>query len=502
MSAPTPPIRDARPELRPGASALARYRSAVARTDALIERSNTPEGKTPAEIRARAELRLRRVRRFLAWLDDPQDAYPIVHVGGTSGKGSTSAAIAAILSAGGYKVGLHTSPYLQVATEKLQVDGRLIAPDVFALLVDEVLEAHDAWRRANPGDDQLTYGEVWVALLTTYFRRERVDLAVIEVGAGGRFDLTNVVQPVAAVVTSVGLDHTVTLGETIPEIAWHKAGIVKAGAAAVTAVADPMAYAIIAAEAERAGASLVRVIPGETFEVVETSPEGTIWRELRVNASGGRIVEAPLPAPPGRFQATNAATAVATVRELAARGFPVTEGAIRAGLAAARLPGRFERMPDVVPVVLDGAHNPEKVGALAADLPSLVGRGETRHLIVVLGALESKRHDEMVRSLEPHAAELVTTSPHVLAKPSAVAADLGATARTIGFRGRLTVEPDPTTALERALERARATGGTVLVTGSLYLIGNVRGRWYPDEAIVLERTSWPGTERSTHAGGT
>ncbi len=488
----TPPIQDARLEPGPGDAALARYRSAVARTDALIERSNTPEGKTPAEIRARAEMRLRRVRRFLAWLGDPQAAYPIVHVGGTSGKGSTSVAIAAILSAGGYKVGLHTSPYLQVATEKLQVGGRLIDPQVFADLVDEALEGHDAWRRAHPEEDRLTYGEIWVALLATYFRREQVDLAVIEVGAGGRFDLTNVVQPVAAVVTSVGLDHTVTLGETIPEIAWHKAGIIKAGASAVTAVTDPVALAVIVDEAARVGTPLVRVVEGESFEVVEASPGGTTWRELRAVSSGARVADSPLPAPPGRFQATNAAIAVATVRELASRGFPVTEDAIRMGLASARLPGRFERVPDGVPVVLDGAHNPDKVAALAENLPGLVAAGLARRLVVVLGALEAKRHEEMVRALGDQAAEIVTTSASVLAKRGATAAALAQTARSVGFRGRLTVEPEPTAALAHALERARLDSGAVLVTGSLYLVGTLRARWYPDEAVVLERTPWPG----------
>ena len=134
-----------------------------------------------------------RLRRFLTLLGDPHRAYPIVHVGGTSGKGSTAAAIAAILSAAGYRTGLHTSPYLQAATEKLQVGDRLIAPETFAGLVDEILEA--AERFAAGGEERLTYGEVWVALLALHFARERVDLAVIEVGAGGRFDLTNVVTP-------------------------------------------------------------------------------------------------------------------------------------------------------------------------------------------------------------------------------------------------------------------------------------------------------------------
>ena len=479
---------------------LERYRAAVARTDALIERNNTPEGKSPAEIRARAELRLGRVRRFLAQLGDPHRRYPIVHVAGTSGKGSTSTAIAAILAAAGYRVGLHTSPYLQAPTEKLQIDGRLVGPDAFADLVDGVLAAHDEWRAT--GEDQLTYGEVWVALLATYFAREAVDVAVVEVGAGGRFDLTNVVDPAVSVITSIGLDHTVTLGGTIPEIAWHKAGIIKPGAPAVTAVTDPAALAPIAAEADHSGVSLGRVVPGATFEVLAADPDGTTWREIGPDGTPGPA----LPAQPGRFQAANAATAVAAVRALVAlgRGFAVSERAVAAGLVAAGIPGRFETVqradrPDggVVRVVLDGAHNPEKIAALATDLAALrrgrPGQGPASgRLVVVLGALEAKQHGAMVPPLLPHADALVVTAPRVLAKPGVAPEDLAAAVRGAGWDGPLAVEPDPRVAIDRAIQLAGdGLGATVLVTGSLYLVGNVRGRWYRDESVVRQRTPWP-----------
>lgn len=482
------------------APALARYRAAVARTDALIERANAPEGKTPAEIRARAELRLGRVRLFLAQLGDPHRRYPVVHVAGTSGKGSTSTAIAAILTAAGYRVGLHTSPYLQAPTEKLQLDGRLIAADGFADLVDLVLGAHEAW--CARGGERLTYGEIWMALLAAHFVRERVDVAVVEVGAGGRFDLTNVVDPAVSVVTSIGLDHTVTLGETIPEIAWHKAGIIKAGAPAVTAVTDPEALAPIRAEVEAVGTRLTRVVAGVTFAVTAADADGTRWRELDANRTPGPE----LPAPPGRFQAANAATAVAAVRALAGtgRGFAVPPAAIRDGLGQARIPGRFETVQRAAPdgsatrVVLDGAHNPDKVAALAADLGTLRRAGDGGRLVVVLGALEAKRHGEMVRLLVPHADGLVLTSPRVLAKPGAVADELAATVRAVGFTGPVVIEPDPLAVVDRALALVRDdVAATVLVTGSLYLVGNVRGRWFPDDAVVMERTPWPTVRDST-----
>ena len=470
-----------------GAQALVRYHRAVSQTDALIERGNTPEGKHPAEIRERAVMRMERVRQLLVLLGKPHQGYPIVHVGGTSGKGSTSTAIAAILTAAGYRTGLHTSPYLQVATEKLQIDGRLVAPEAFADLVADVMDAHRTWQAR--GGERLTYGEIWIALLALFFKRERVDAAVIEVGAGGRFDLTNVVQPVVSVITSVGLDHTVTLGETIPEIAWHKAGIIKAGSAAVTAVADPAALDIIRAEARGSGVELTRVIPNETFETLPAGNDRTRWRELaEATAEGPELT-----APPGSYQAINAATAVAAIRAIPEGILPVSEAAIVRGLAATRIPGRFETVQTRPRVILDGAHNQDKVAALMEDIAVRPDIGD-HNLIVVMGVIEAKQHAEMVELLVPCADALVVTLPKVLAKQGTDVHVLADEARHAGFTGPLAIEFDAHAALDLALGWAGTDPeATVLVTGSLYLVGNLRGRWFPDDAIVLQRTSWPET---------
>lgn len=462
---------------------LQRFRSASADLDALIERSPSPVDKTRDAVQARAGMRMGRLRRFLAALGNPQDRYPIIHVTGTSGKGSTSTAIAAILTAAGYRTGLHTSPYLQVPTEKLQIDGQLLAPDVYADRVGEVMRAHDRWLEA--GEQPLTYGEMWVALAFHSFAVAAVDAAVFEVGAGGRFDLTNVLRPVTSVITSVGIDHTNTLGDTIAEIAWHKAGIIKPGAPAVSAVLDPEAAAIVAAEAASVGVPLTRV-PAD-LAVLQTGPGGTSWRDPET----GRPWTVALG---GHFQARNGMAAVAAVRAaapalIAATGLPIGEDAIHAGLRAARIPGRMELMRGRVPVVLDGAHNPEKVAALAASIPAFLPVPGGRR-IAVLGALEAKQADEMIASLMPVIDEIVATSPQVLAKEARAAESLAAAARQVGFAGRLTIEPEP----HRAVERALAAAGprdAILVTGSLYLVGNVRSRWYREEAIVLQQTSWP-----------
>lgn len=468
---------------------LDRYHRAVSATDRLIERDTTPHDKSPAEIRARATMRLERMGRFLDMLGQPQRRVPVIHVTGTSGKGSTSTAIAQILLAAGLSVGLHTSPYLQTASEKIQFDGQQIAPAAFADLVDVILGAHDQWRAA--GNDALTYGEIWTAMHAVAFAEARVDVAVIEVGAGGRFDLTNTVQPVVSVITSVGIDHIVTLGNTIEEIAWHKAGIIKPGAPVITAVTDPRALPAITTEATRHNVSIIQIEEGDTWE---RSGDATItngWRELGADGAGSVF-----PAPPGGYQPGNAAVAVAAVRAFAAaRGMTVGDDVIEDGLAHTRIPGRFERIPpaltgeDGPAILLDGAHNPQKVAALMNDIATLrSGGGE---LVVVLGALEAKQIAEMTRLITPWANGIVATSPQVLAKAGADAEHLTATIRSAGFTGPVEAIADPRAAVRRAIARAAGASATVLVTGSLYLVGNIRGLWYPDDAIALAQTAWP-----------
>lgn len=459
---------------------LGDYRAALARTNGLIDRSE-PVPKSPRAVRARAELRLARLRRLLAALGDPHLSYPVIHVAGTSGKGSTALAAASILTAAGVRAGLHTSPYLQVATEKVQIDGALIDATAFREVVDEALAG-----AAASGIGQITYGEVWFALTALAFARADVELAVIEVGAGGRFDLTNVVEPVVSVITSVGLDHMETLGETIPAIAWHKAGIIKPGVPVVSAVTDPEAIMVIQREALTTGSEMIRVVPGKTFDVAADEGGRFRWWELSNPSDVYRT------AMPGRFQAVNAATALAAIRALPGDVAMVTPDAVRAGLSRARFQGRYEVVQESPLIVLDGAHNPEKVRALARDLGAWrAGHPESR-LIAVAGMLEAKDHRPMIAELARVADELVTTTPRVLAKPGADAAALAATARDLGFSGPVAALADPAEALDFAIARA-GVRDLVLVTGSLYLVGNVRGRWYPDEEIVLQRTPWPAT---------
>lgn len=430
-------------------------------------------GSTQDEIRARAVERMTRLRGFLEHLGNPHLQYQTVHIGGTSGKGSTTSLVASILTAAGYRTGSHVSPYLQVATEKLQINGKIASAARYATLVQSMAKAVERWEAL--GNPRATYGEFWVAMTFLYFAEEMVDMAVIEVGAGGRFDLTNVIQPEVAAITSIGYDHTVTLGNTLPEIAWHKAGILKPGAAAVTGVTNDEALPVIQQEASSVGANLHIVRPGVAFRDVETGRDGTTFldvpsgRRMRVNLSG-------------TFQAANGALAAATVRAL--DDDSITDDAIATGLALTRFPGRLEIVQESPLVILDGAHNPEKIGHMVESLPEMTGE---RRIILVFGVLESKNYTDMYAALRPHVSVLIATSPEVFAKPPVSAADIG----QLADEGIVVaVEDDPSTAIKRALEMA-GPDDVVLVTGSLYLVGNIRERWYPTESILDQGTPWP-----------
>jgi dihydrofolate synthase/folylpolyglutamate synthase len=461
---------------------LERYRYALAATDALIDSAYAPGGTSLAEITARAAHRMERARSLMADLGDPLRGIPLVHIGGTSGKGSTSVLLSAILAEAGYRTGLHTSPYLQVSTEKLQLNGRLIAADLFAEIVDEVLETANAWTARH--GERLTYGEIWMGLIARFYQRSQAEIGVIEVGAGGRFDLTNIITPVLSVITSVGLDHLQTLGSTIEQIAWHKAGIIKPGVPAVTAVDDPRALPALYAQAGETKSTLTRVIAGETFEVRSATRDGVDWVD---RTDGDRTYRTGMP---GRFQAVNSATAVAAAHVLREQGFAISDEAIAAGIAGARIPGRAEYVQERPLVLLDGAHNPQKIGALAADVDALLPVEAGGRRIAILGILDAKSHNEGLGALLPHIDALVLTSPNVLAKEGFAAERLAEVVRSHNFPGDIQIEPEPRKALRIALDLA-TPHDAILVTGSLYLVGNTRGFWYPDDEIVVNQTPWP-----------
>jgi dihydrofolate synthase / folylpolyglutamate synthase len=437
-----------------------------------------PPDATAADIRARAIARNQRLAAFLEFLGDPHLAFRTLHIAGTSGKGSTSAFLTSILANAGFHVGLHVSPYLQVETEKLQINDRLMAPDRFAEHVRALDEQVQLW--VSQGNDRPTYGEFWVALTFFSFAREKCDIVVCEAGAGGRFDLTNVVQPEVSLITSVGLDHVRTLGETISEIAWHKAGIIKQRVPAITTVSDTDALPVIRDEAAQQDAPLTELTTDRDFQWSSQDDGGFLLHMDWLS----RPVRLPLA---GQFQASNAALAAHAARMLhGPDGQPqVSISAIEDGIERTRFPGRVEIVQHDPLVILDGAHNPEKVAGLVSALDQMPTPSRR---IMVLGSLGGHDFLQVAAIAAPMADEVIITAPSAVERTSAPVEEI---VKTVEASGKpYSVVLKPIEAIETALSQAGADD-QIVVTGSLYLVGAVREHWYPSREILLQQTSFP-----------
>lgn len=453
---------------------LKAYHEAIAYIDSFIT-GPAESGRGPEERAREWGARMARMAHFMALLGNPHQQFVSVHVGGTCGKGSTCAFIAAILRAAGYRVGLHTTPYLQTPIEKLEIDGAYAAPQAVAALV-EWAKPRVAQANAESLYGPVAYGQLWVGLTLAYFAQQRVDVGVIEVGVGGRYDYTNILQPAVAAITNVELDHLTSLGPTIEDIARHKAGIVKPGISVVTGARQPEALAVIEAECREKRASLRRLGQEVHYRVREVTQAGGVF-DYRSDIGALDDLEVTLL---GEHQMANAALAVALAEALDGSGTAVPERAIREGLRAARIPGRLEIVQREPTVVLDGAHNPEKARCLAVALRQLWPH---RRLILVLGVLASKDVGDILVELVPHADLVIATAPQVIGKPSTPPEDLARVVRRLGTSAQ--VEPEPRAAIERAVALAR-TDDLVCVTGSLYLVGAVRERWFPTEEVLRQ----------------
>jgi dihydrofolate synthase/folylpolyglutamate synthase len=407
-------------------------------------RSEAREGKKPEHLKAK----MAEMRSFLEALGNPGQGIPTVHVAGTSGKGSVCAATAGILTEAGLKVGLHVSPYLQAATEKIWIGGELISSDELADLVDWVMPV--ARPRVHPDTPASVHGMASVAIALEAFQRRKVDVVVFEAGAGGRFDLTNVIDTALSVITNVGTDHVVSLGPSLEQIAWHKAGIARPEVPLITG-ASGSPLEIIKKEAAAVNAPLI-VVPKEDDAFCHN-------RALAREA------------------------AKQTARQL---GKQLSEEALDRGAFRVVLPGRSEVMPGPGPrVVLDGAHNPEKLAVAVSAALAKAGEGPK---VCLFGLLGAKANQDTAASLKARFDHVVATEPTVYAKQACPPETTAELLRGAGYNPF--VEPDEHRALDIAMNLAEEAG-TVLVTGSFYLVGNLRNRWFPKKAVVKERTSFP-----------
>jgi dihydrofolate synthase/folylpolyglutamate synthase len=421
-----------------------------------------------------SDLKLDRMKALLRSLGNPQEHLRIVHVAGSKGKGSTSAMLAAVLQGAGYRTGLFTSPHLCRVEERIQVDGESISSAELATLLAEIAEVTGAGTGRRRAALAPTFFEIATALGFLHFLRRRADVAVVEVGLGGRFDSTNVCRPLVAVITSISYDHTQVLGSRLASISMEKAGIIKPGCPAVSGARAPEARAVIERTCRQRGARLrqldvdfhYRYEPGR---VGTGEPGGPPDRKPRVQVTTDRhtwpVMELGLV---GEHQAANAAVAVACVEHLRERGLRVDDAAVAAGLAGVRWPARLEVVGRRPLVVLDCAHNGASVEALVATLRESFP--PTRRLLLFAGSGD-KDLAAMLRTLAPHFAHAYltryTTNPRAVA-PEALAALLGPAAGL-----PFTVCPDPVEALKAASASA-GPDDLICVTGSVFLAGQLR----------------------------
>ena len=408
--------------------------------------------------REAADYDLRRMDELLARLGNPHLKARSVHVAGTKGKGSTAAMMASVLSASGYTTGLYTSPHLCDLRERIRVDGRLISRAELIRLVGELKpEVKAVNQKASYG--RLTTFELLTALGFTYFSLKETDFQVIEAGLGGRLDATNVIEAEVCVITSIALDHTEVLGNSLASIAAEKAAIIKPGATVVSSPQPDEVAQVIKEACHRQGTDLVQVGREVTWQGLGFEAKGQ-FLEIRGKLGSYRL-SIPLL---GCYQLENAATALATLEVLVGRGFSISRDSITKGFQEVSWPGRFQIVRRRPLIVLDGAHNPTSARELVRSLGYyLKGFGRA---ILVLGTSWDKDVPAIVKELAPFFDSVIVTRsrhPRAMTTPPIVTEF-----KKYGLKAQAVAT------VPEALSRARAMAGKgdlICVTGSLFVVG-------------------------------
>ncbi len=401
------------------------------------------------------KLGLEGASRLLNRLDNPHEKLKVIHVAGTNGKGSTCSMISSILTSAGISNGLYTSPHIESFTERIQINGAPIDERASAELITSVKSAAEAHEPLSP-----TYFEFMTAMAIKQFVDEGAEYAVLEVGLGGRFDATNIVDPEVSVITTIALDHMKHLGDSLSDIAFEKCGVIKNGAPLVCGVRDRSVSNDIIAQADSVSAPVTLI--DRDFHTQRIEQDG--WGERFNYRNGGRLDNIDIPIP-GVQQIDNASIAIAVAMILNGNGLDINESAIREGLANVKTPGRFEKVSDGPTIILDGAHNPHAAAALCATLLEKFGR---KNVDFIFGPMGDKDYTSMFENLAPSARSFTCFSPDVEraidpAQLAAAQAD-----RSI-----------PTTIANSVgdvikLFNSADSGKVFCVTGSFYTLGELR----------------------------
>ena len=471
------------------------YETAIARMYALgHELAKTPSHKFD----------LAHMRVLLKALENPETKFPSVLIAGTNGKGSTAATLASILQASGLRTALYTSPHLVRINERIRINGEQISDDRFALIHDLVDRTAERLVEDRELPWHPSFFEMLTAIAFEHFATSKTDIAVLEVGMGGRLDATNVAEPLVSVITDVSLDHQKFLGNTIAEIAREKAGIIRSGGVVVTLPQMPEANDVIGKTILETGARAISAVPfvppvspasPQYFHAgnVDTAADGlgtghvgtgalarSVEHGSTIVSSRTELLDAMLPVSRyrlqvlskeitvetsliGRHQLRNLALAIAAAEELNRQGFPVTADSIERGIRETRWPGRFQVVPGTPEIVFDVAHNPAGTWSLRSTLSAYC---ENRRVIFVFGAMRDKAIGEMTEILFPLAEHIVATSAD---NPRSATPD---EIREAAVRTQAEIEtaPDAPLAITRACEIA-GENGLVVITGSIYIVG-------------------------------
>jgi dihydrofolate synthase / folylpolyglutamate synthase len=397
---------------------------------------------------------LTQVRRILRAIGDPHKGLQTIHIGGTNGKGSTAAMMASILHREGYRVGLYTSPHLVQFTERIQVNGKQIGKEEVATLTGWMREKVEEAGIRSP----FTFFDFTTALALLHFSQKMVDLAILEVGLGGRLDSTNAVDPLLTIITNISKDHEDVLGKGILKIAREKAGIIKKGRPLITAATQRQVLHLLSEVCREKRAPYFRV--GREFRSVGTGTSDFHYEGVNRKLWGVHVNLN------GPHQIINATTALGAMEVLEDLGYPVSTDAMMAGLRSVEWPGRLEWVHATPRVLLDGAHNP--AGALALK-EALEKAFDFEHLILLIGILRDKDIKSILHTLAPLAHHIIFSQPQI--DRAAPAASL------MKALGRDEKKGEVVEDLRQAIQKGLSMTGEkdlLCITGSLYLVGEAK----------------------------
>ena len=455
------------------------YEAALAYIEAFIDYERSPDFSRQAR-----RYNLDRISLLLNRLGNPHDRLKVIHIAGSKGKGSTAALVASALTQAGYKTGLFTSPHLITPRERCRIDGVLISEAEIARCIERIKPAIEAVSASNFGP--VSFFEIYTALAFYYFADTATDFAVIEVGLGGRLDATNVVSPVATVITPIGLEHTAILGETYTEIAAEKAEIIKDGCPLTLAPQHPDARTVIEKVANERDASIVEasthgVNCPSVYCLIKDDDGVPVAQQFDVETDSESYPQLTIPLL-GYHQYVNATTAIATIECLKQTGYAIPKDSVYAGFKNVQWHGRIQTVRSVPLVVLDGAHSPAAMQVLCSTLREsfrydqaifIVSLMKDKNLIAI-GDVLSKTADTVITTQ-------VSDNPRVM--PAEVVRDAWSS-----ICPSVTAYPKPEDAITKALASASPTD-LICITGSLYLVGQAL-KIFKSSSNLLHRTAW------------